>query len=206
MEIIKYFSKSQAGQEYWAAKESGFKNDGFFIDIGAHNGMFLSNTSVLERNLGWKGICIEADPERFRGLEKTRLSTNVCVATRDYEGYCSFNPDAVDGFVEADSNTGETKCDTLDNILEKHNAPETIDYISLDIEGLEYEVLSSFNFLKWDVKLWTIEHNMYLDGPEKKEKIYNLMIENRYERAKEDVLAPTQKGMVPFEDWYKKIN
>jgi hypothetical protein len=108
--------------------------------------------------------------------------------------------------VEADSKTGETKCDTLDNILKNNNAPKTIDYISLDIEGLEYEVLSSFDFSKWDVKLWTIEHNIYLDGPKEKEKIYNLMIENGYERVKEDALAPTEKGMVPFEDWYKKTN
>lgn len=206
MEIIKYFSKSQAGQEYWVAKELEFKSGGFFVDVGAHNGVYLSNTYALEKNLGWNGVCIEADPERFKELEKTRSATNVCIATRDYKGYCSFNPDAVDGFVEAGSKTGDTKCDTLDNILTNSGSPKTIDYISLDIEGLEYEVLSSFDFSKWDVKLWTIEHNLYLDGPEEKEKIYNLMIKNGYERVKEDALAQTNRGMVPFEDWYKKVN
>lgn len=205
MEKANFFSKSQAGQEYWVASMLNFKEKGFFVDIGAHDGVFLSNTYGLESQLQWSGICIEADKNRYNKLQNNRYSKNVCIATRNYKGFCEFNPNATDGFVEADSKDGKTPCDTLDNILTNNNAPKHIDYISLDIEGLEYEVLSSFNFKNWDVNLWTIEHNAYLDGGKEKEKIYQIMTKNGYKRIKEDAKAPTEMGMVEFEDWYQKL-
>jgi FkbM family methyltransferase len=203
---FKGFSNSQAGQECWVAEKCDFKRNGFFVDIGASDGLYLSNTYALEKKLGWKGICIEADRIRYKDLCTNRTSTNVCLATRNYKGYCSFNRDTLDGFVEIASQTGNTKCDTLDNILIDNNSPKKIDYVSVDIEGLEYEVLLSFNFLNWDIKLLTIEHNLYLNGPIEKKKIYDLMIKSGFERVKENVLAPTKDGMVPFEDWFKKID
>jgi FkbM family methyltransferase len=206
MKSFKEYSKSQAGQECWVAEISNFKRNGFFVDIGASDGLYLSNTYALEKRLGWKGICIEADPSRFKDLCNVRSSTNICIATRNYKGYCSFNSDALDGFVEVLSQTGNTKCDTIENILSENNAPKKIDYISIDIEGLEYEVLSSFDFLNWDVKFLTIEHNLYLNGSFEKKKIFDLMIKNGYERIKDNALAPTKDGMVPFEDWYKKTD
>jgi FkbM family methyltransferase len=203
---FKEHSRSQAGQECWVAEKCDFKRNGFFVDIGASDGLYLSNTYALEKKLGWNGICIEADRSRYKDLCINRTSTNVCKATRNYNGYCSFNRDALDGFVEIESQAGNTKCDTLENILIDNNSPKMIDYMSVDIEGLEYEVLSSFDFLNWYVKLLTIEHNLYLDGPTEKKKIYDLMIKSGFERVKENVLAPTKHGMVPFEDWFKKID
>ena len=51
------------------------KKNGFFIDIGAHDGISLSNTYLLEQEYGWKGICIEPNPSVFKKLCKNRENT-----------------------------------------------------------------------------------------------------------------------------------
>jgi hypothetical protein len=48
---------------------------------------------------------------------------------------------------------------SLDEFLRKHNAPRTIDYLSIDTEGSEYEILKSFPFDQWEIRLITVEHN-----------------------------------------------
>jgi hypothetical protein len=48
---------------------------------------------------------------------------------------------------------------SLNDLLEKYNSPKKIDYISLDTEGSELKILKAFNFLKWDVEIFSIEHN-----------------------------------------------
>ncbi|WP_366915497.1 FkbM family methyltransferase [uncultured Gelidibacter sp.] len=57
------------------------KRNGFFIDIGAHDGISLSNSFLFEKHRAWKGICIERNPKVFSKLEKNRSSTslNICV-------------------------------------------------------------------------------------------------------------------------------
>jgi len=49
---------------------------------------------------------------------------------------------------------------SVNTLLEKYNAPNVIDYISLDIEGLEFDILQSFDFNKYKVLTWTVEHNL----------------------------------------------
>ena len=53
----------------------------------------------------------------------------------------------------------KVKTITLNKLLEDYNAPRDIDYISIDTEGNEAEILADFDFNKWNVKLFTIEHN-----------------------------------------------
>jgi len=204
MSLNKYFSKSQAGQDSWVSDTLNNKQKGFFVDIGAHDGVFISNTHMLEKYLGWNGICIEADPNRFDSLCHNRSSINVPLAVRNYKGFCYFIKEGPDGHVVANINKGDIPCDTLHNILVEHGAPCHIDYISLDIEGLEVEVLESFPFIKWDVNLWTIEHNLFQDGPANKEKIFEIMSANGYQRVIDNACAGGNPNY-PFEDWYKKI-
>lgn len=191
---MQYFS--QAGQDKWVCETLDFKKGGFFVEIGAYDGIQTSNTYVLEKSLGWGGICIEANPSAFSKLQKNRSSINTSVAVSTYKGFCGFGSDSII------SNQGTTPCDTLSNILLDCGAPNYIDYISLDVEGLEWDILNTFDFNKWKVNLWTIEHNLYCRGAEQKEKIYKTMVLNGFERVVEDVLAD---GRLAFEDWYKKI-
>lgn len=60
---------SQAGQDLWVLQTAG--NKGFFVDIGAHDGIESSNTYALEKH-GWTGICVEPNPVSFAALRNNR--------------------------------------------------------------------------------------------------------------------------------------
>ena len=81
---------SQAGQDEWISSLFEFKREGYFLDIGAHNGIDINNTYFLEKELGWTGICIEADPVIFSSLASNRKCTCVNIAVSDQEGEISF--------------------------------------------------------------------------------------------------------------------
>ena len=84
---------------------------------------------------------------------------------------------------------------TLYDLLEKYNAPSIIDYLSIDTEGGEYEILSEFfkTNLKYHVGLITVEHN-YIE--ENREKLFQLLSRNGYNRKFEYLSA--------WDDFYKK--
>jgi hypothetical protein len=67
---------------------------------------------------------------------------------------------------------------TLNDLLEKYNAPNEIDYLSIDTEGSEYDILRSFNFEKYNIKIITCEHNHSV----MREKIFSLLSSKGYKR------------------------
>src|SRR5215472_7304519 len=74
--------RSQVGQDLWVFGEVfNEQRNGFFLDIGAGDGVDLSNTYILENRYGWRGICIEANPDAFEVLRKNRCCqcVNACV-------------------------------------------------------------------------------------------------------------------------------
>jgi hypothetical protein len=77
-------------------------------------------------------------------------------------------------------------------MLKKYNAPKQIDYLSIDTEGSEFEILNSFNFDLYDIKIITCEHNY---TPMRK-KIYSLLTKNGYDRKYSEYSQ--------FDDWYVK--
>jgi FkbM family methyltransferase len=62
---------SQHGEDYLLFTLFRQHTDGFYVDIGAFDGVHISNTCVFDR-LGWHGICVEAHPEYFSILERNR--------------------------------------------------------------------------------------------------------------------------------------
>ena len=189
-------SYNQAGQEEWVREVLQDKRNGYFVDIGAYDGIESSNTYFLEKELEWDGICIESNPAFYQRLTQVRNVNCHLGACMGYEGYAYFHHINTLRVNEQGVNT--VKADTLDSILELYNAPKDIDYVSLDIEGHELEVLETFPFEKWNIKLFTIEHNSYMVGDIYKKPIKELMLSNGYILEKEDVLCPTG----PYEDWF----
>ena len=63
-------SKSASGEDLFVLSELGFKTNGFFVEFGAANGIFLSNTWVLEKEFGWRGIIAEPARAWHKDLEK----------------------------------------------------------------------------------------------------------------------------------------
>ena len=66
------YSYSQIGQDLNVLQFYNHKKNGYFIEVGANNGIYLSNTYLLEKKYNWKGICIEPHPIEYEKLIKNR--------------------------------------------------------------------------------------------------------------------------------------
>lgn len=189
---------SQANQDKWVCELLDYKENGFFIDIGAYDGIQTSNSYYLEKNLNWKGICIEANTHAFTKLQSCRSSINIHAAVSNYDGFCGFGEDRIGG-------DNQIQCFTLNTILLNHNVTNEIDYLSIDVEGHEHTIFECFDFEKWNIKLMTVEHNLYCDGPEKKNKLFNLLSSKNFIRVINNALCldtnPSYFNQ-PYEDWY----
>ncbi len=172
----------QCGQDKYLY-ENLFKNkkNGIFIEIGAHNGIAYSNTKFFEE-LGWKGICIEPIPEVFEELKKNRKAICVKGCIADKKGKANFlsvkGPEMLSGLVDKyhpahmnrvnteisdPSNKGskqiiEVDCYLLNDILEE-NKMFHVDYLSIDTEGNELDILKSIDFKKFDIDVIEVENN-----------------------------------------------
>jgi hypothetical protein len=90
---------------------------------------------------------------------------------------------------------------TLGALLDKYRAPSVIDYLSLDVEGHEYSILSTFPYDKYKFRTLTVEHNAPHVGPSEQEKI-RILLESkgyRYIRGNEDI---HNWGHGPIDDFY----
>lgn len=159
---------SQAGQDQWVFGEAfNERKKGFFLDIGAHDGITISNTYILEKRYKWSGLCIEANPVTFDALSRNRSATCVNACLDNKEGEVEFALGGVlGGIVSVDlDNTGSqtnhavirVKTALLINILREHAAPPIIDYLSIDVEGAEERILDSFDFEQYQFNCITIE-------------------------------------------------
>lgn len=146
---------SAFGQDKWIARFlfPGVE-DGYFVDVGSGDGVVSSNSKLLE-DRGWKGICIDPFPTNMEGRSCEMFEEVVFSVAGDKVSF----RDA--GFLGGiDSELGLTKewadvkeaplvefsTVTLDDILQRANAPGFIHYMSLDIEGAELEALKGLSF------------------------------------------------------------
>lgn len=178
---------SQCGQDR-IVNEYFFRNkrNGVFVDIGAHDGKSGSNTYFFEKELGWTGICFEPMPNVFEKLKKNRncVCIEACVAKT--EGIVPFvwvnSPGGVDmlsGMLDTYDPRHwarmRTECREqggtytivnmdairLDTVLQEHGIKK-IDYLSVDTEGNELEILQSIDFDNIEILAISVENN-YLD-------------------------------------------
>jgi len=183
---------SQFGQDIVAYHYVGSKKNGFFIDIGAHDGIDISNTYAFEQ-LGWKGICVEANPDIFEELKKNRkCDTYNYAVTSIKDEYVEFRKAGFLGVIESLASSAhkerigggtdlvKVKTSTFDNLMKNHPSITYIDYLSLDVEGSEMDVLQTIDFSKYKFGILSIENNaapdeietfMYSHG-------YNILIED----------------------------
>lgn len=190
---------SQAGQDLWVWEMLNEQRDGFFVEVGAYDGVQTSNTYALEQ-FGWSGVCIEANPTLLDRLAANRTCEIVWGAVTSYTGTVEFAGDRIVG-----SGGFEVPCTTLTAMLDAVQAPHDIDYLSIDIEGGEFDALRVFDFERYSVKLMTVEHNLYCEGPGYKDALHTLLSAQGFVRIVEDApcLDPNPLYfMQPYEDWY----
>ena len=175
--------RSQYGQDRYV-RETFFQsvNDGFFLDIGADDGLDRNNTRVFEE-AGWTGICIEPSPSRFPALAGNRSCECLNVAIASSPGDVEFLDitgwgKGLSGIVRhydarhLERIERETRSNpltaskalvrvpavTLGSILQARGRTR-VDYCSIDVEGSELDVLASVDLRAVTIKVITVEDN-----------------------------------------------
>jgi FkbM family methyltransferase len=193
--LNRHESKSQILQDLWVCYELGERRGGFFVEFGATNGVVNSNTWLLEKKYGWKGILAEPNPVWHSALGEDRGSAidHRCVSSSTGKIASFLTTDASDPelssiaeFADGDHFAGvrakgvEIRVETvsLNDLLLEHEAPVEIDYLSIDTEGSEYDILSHFNFARHTIDLISVEQNRHTEP-----KIEALLIKHGYNRV-----------------------
>lgn len=167
-------SYSQEGEDIILRKLFGNRKDGFYVDVGAHHPMRFSNTYFFYK-LGWSGVNIDAMPGSMKLFNKIRpRDINIEKPISDKKHiltYYAFNEPALNGFSKelsekresADNDyhiifTKDIETFTLAEVLDQNIPPnQTIDFLTIDVEGLDLNVLKSNNFKKYKPKVILIE-------------------------------------------------
>jgi FkbM family methyltransferase len=164
---------SQLAADEWVLGQFG--KNGFFLDVGCGDGVFISNTFELEKN-GWKGICIDAFPKNFESRPNSQV-VQACVSAKsgdDVKFIISENQPELSGIydkctvhmdtiLKGPHSIVDMKTKTLEEILDECKAPTYIEYLNLDIEGSELDILNTFNFNKYEFGIITVEWNIIED-------------------------------------------
>jgi FkbM family methyltransferase len=196
-------SRSQLRQDLFALSRVDFKEGGFFVEFGATDGVELNNSWLMEKQFGWQGILAEPARGWHGDLKQNRDCTieTRCVwratgETLQFTEAPRGENSAISTFVKPTRKLRGQSYDvetiSLNDLLEQHNAPEVIDYISVDTEGSEFDILNNVDFDRWSFRVMTVEHN---HAPQRAD-IHKLLTEKGYTR----ILEPISR----FDDWYVK--
>lgn len=189
--------KAQCGQDIIVDNILDGKRGGVFVDIGAHDGVSISNSYFLEKSRDWTGICVEPIPSRYQELVANRNCKcyNLCCDNEDREakdflqltGYTEMlsgfmetqNPQHLQRIEQEIKAYGGSKSivsvatRTLQSILQE-NKMDYVDFLSIDTEGSEYNVLQGIDFTKCQFHIIAVESN-YRDT-----RIFCLLEKNGY--------------------------
>ncbi|HEY1796214.1 MAG TPA: FkbM family methyltransferase [Stellaceae bacterium] len=191
----------------WVLHETDRKKGGYFVEFGAADGLIYSNTLLLEKDHGWRGIVAEPNPDWQADLARNRgcAIDHRCVftTTGDRVKFAATKAADLATLVEYTSRDGHARSReahrvvdvetvSLNDLLSTHGAPHDIDFISIDTEGSEYDILTSFDFDGWNVRLFAVEHNQTPD----EQKIDALMQRHGYERR--------YRGYPINDAWYRR--
>lgn len=161
-------SYAQEGEDLVVDRLLEGKKSGFYVDVGCHHPFRFSNTYLFYKK-NWSGICIDPLPGTAELFRKWRPRDKVIEmgisASPSNLTYYVFNEPALNTFDPslAKERDGlrtykidkkiKIRTDTLAAILDQYNAPSDIDFMSIDAEGLDLEVLKSNNWQKYRPKL-----------------------------------------------------
>lgn len=192
-------TESQFYQDIIALLLTQGRSDCWFVEFGACDGMKISNTFTLEKGFGWQGIVAEPGRSWHSALKRNR---SCHIDTR-----CVYGESGLEvPFYEAEendqssnialhqdierSNSYSVETISLNDLLEYYQAPTHIDFMSVDTEGTEYEILSAFPFDRYSFGFICVEHHL----PEEEEAMKALMQKNGYK--------PIFRSISEFDGWY----
>lgn len=201
-------SQSQLGQDLWVLIGSSFKRGGTFMEIGAADGKSFSNTFLLEKEFGWKGVIVEPAQIWHQDLKKNRdceIDTRCCTSESGVEVDFLETPSAmlstIERFKDSDTHAHERKKGSLykvrtvslNDLFQQYFPNGEVDYLSIDTEGNEEEILRNFDFARFSFRFASIENAFDL---QKSERIHDLLTRNGYKKVLQDVSE--------FDDYYER--
>ncbi|CAN8072935.1 unnamed protein product [Agarophyton chilense] len=202
---------SQFHQDYFLYTRhfKHLKRPGIYLDIAANDPVHISNTFFMDRCLGWKGICVEGNPgyhERIYRMRSCHL-VPTCVGSRDGQsvqfglkggagGIIGKTFKHTDKFAELGVEVPVIKerCTMMKNVLER-NGVSLVDFLSLDVEGHELEVLKGFDWDNVIVNLMSIEVS-----PKTVKEIEDFLTPKGYRRFLPDFTERAERTGLMIED------
>jgi FkbM family methyltransferase len=184
MQLVHAEYYSQVGQDKFV-NEHYFKNmrNGTFVEIGAYNGVCFSNSYFFEKELDWRGLCIEPVPRVFADLQKSRTCTCIQAAMAGTEGVMQFvdiekleelsglkkffdeEPHrwhVVNLYLASTPGSSYKIIDipviTFNKTMDEHGITR-VDYLSIDTEGSELDIIKSIDFDRIAIYVISVENN-----------------------------------------------
>lgn len=199
MEYIKG-SYSQRGEDLVIDRLSGYKKRGFYVDVGAYDPDRFSNTKRFYLK-GWKGINIEPNTSNYKSFLRERerdINLNSGIGNHNTKlNFYQFIPDTLSTFSQKEAGkyqkqgyklVGTTKVlvRRLKTIFEQYRPHNKIDFVSIDTEGYEIEVLKSNDWTKYKptlICIESIEHAVKNKKSRPIKNIDNFLIEKGYKKV-----------------------
>ena len=195
-------SNSQFRQDVVALAVNEFKQDGFFVEFGALNGITDSNTLVLEKEYNWKGLLCEPGKGFHSSLFSSRsvpidirAITNRTGDTVEFKemttytglsGLQQYNYNDMHSELRrnGDGRIYNVETVSLTDYLDQYRAPHLIDYMSVDTEGSEPDILEAFDFSKYVFRFINVEHNFHVSN---KQRVRDRLMSFGYRLVFEDL-------------------
>ena len=170
---------------------------GFFVDIGSYHPILYSNTYLFYLK-GWRGINIDARPDSmivFNQIRPEDINLEVAIGKEEKElTYFMFDEPGLNGFSSEHSHDRDTntsfkiqnkvniKLRRLEHVLDEYLPEGTnISFMSIDVEGLDFEVLESNNWVKYKPSIILVETSITADGLALNSPIHLFLSEKGYE-------------------------
>ena len=195
---------SDLGQDFFAYVVSNYSNNGFFVEIGAANGIHSSNSLFLEK-LGWTGLLVEPGKNWQTSLKANRKSSisQFVVADRSQKKVLFYEAEAgnlstFNEYINFDGGLKnrrkrkiyEVQTLSLQDLLNQYKCPSQINFLSIDTEGSEFEIIQDFDFSGYKIDFVCIEHN------------YNINREKISEKMEKSGFREIFYGQTNFDSWF----
>jgi len=187
--------QSQIGQSKFVDQLLSGRRNGFFVECGAVDGEYLSNSLFFELERNWTGLLIEANPNYHRALlDKNRRAyvMNACLSPERRPMTALMQPAAELGGISDKMHQSHLQyigsirrpevsvnCFPLNSIMAAINVSH-VDYLSLDVEGPELEILRTVDWTRLHIDVMTVEYRIYggdalgVDQPASLQKLKDL--------------------------------
>lgn len=166
-------SKSENGQDLFALFANKFKRDGTFLEFGAYDGVTFSNTFLLEKRFNWSGVLVDPIPKHFEQMRLHRdcisIHAAITVNKKEFVKILESPASNLSKPVNKSNITNKTHkvpAFTLVEIIDKYFPAKSLDFLSIDVEGEDLEILASVDFSKYEINAICVEHNNRIGSQE----------------------------------------